>query len=110
MGPTTGMRAVTIKEAKAHLNELVEAARVGESVVLMRGVKHVAAIVPISEADFELAPRLSDDQAARLWRSLAQEERAGRTRSFASAEAAVSHLASLGRRRRRRSRDRSARR
>jgi prevent-host-death family protein len=42
------MRAVTIKEAKARLNELVEAARSGEQVVLLRGSEHVAAIVPIT--------------------------------------------------------------
>ena len=38
------MRAVTIREAKARLNELVEAAAQGEQVVLMRGAKHVAAL------------------------------------------------------------------
>jgi prevent-host-death family protein len=61
------MQAVTIREAKARLNALVEAAERGEQVVLMRGSKHVASIVPISAADLELAPRLTDAQAGRLW-------------------------------------------
>ena len=87
------MRAVNLKQAKAHLNELVEAASNGEQVVLMRGSKHVAAIVPITEADVELAPRLSDEQAERLWSRLAQERAAGKVLTFESAEAAVEHLA-----------------
>jgi prevent-host-death family protein len=64
------MQAVTIREAKARLNALVEAAERGEQVVLMRGSRHVATIVPISEDDLELAPRLSDSQAERLWREI----------------------------------------
>jgi prevent-host-death family protein len=64
------MQAVTIREAKARLNALVEAAERGEQVVLMRGSRHVASIVPISEDDLELAPRLSDSQAQRLWREI----------------------------------------
>jgi prevent-host-death family protein len=87
------MRAVNIKEAKAHLNELVEAATRGEQVVLMRGSKHVAALVPITEDDVELAPRLADEQADRLWRRLAQERAGGKVVAFDSAAAAVEHLA-----------------
>ncbi|MGH9318409.1 MAG: type II toxin-antitoxin system Phd/YefM family antitoxin [Vicinamibacteria bacterium] len=55
-----GMKAVTIREAKARLNVLVEAAERGDQIVLMRGSKHVAAIVPLSEEDLELAPSLAD--------------------------------------------------
>jgi prevent-host-death family protein len=95
------MRACNIKEAKARLNELVDAAVDGEQVILMRGSKHVAAIVPITEADLELVSLLTDVQAERLWRHLAQERAAGRTRTFEHAEAAVDHLAGTGRRRRR---------
>ena len=36
------MQAVTIREAKARLHALVEAAERGEQVVLMRGAQHVA--------------------------------------------------------------------
>ena len=71
------MRAVTIREAKARLNQLVNAAEKGEQVVLMRGSRHVAAIVPISAEELEIAPRLSDAQADRLWRQLAEERRSG---------------------------------
>lgn len=91
------MRAVTIKEAKARLNELVEAAITGQEVVIMRGSKHVAAIVPISEGDLQLAPRLSDDQAARLWRALSEEQASGGQRIFSNAADAVSHLEKIRR-------------
>ncbi|MEK6606976.1 MAG: type II toxin-antitoxin system prevent-host-death family antitoxin [Myxococcota bacterium] len=94
------MRAVNIKEAKAHLNELVEAAIRGDQVILMRGSKHVAAIVPVSEDDLELAPRLTDDQAERLWRQLAAERDGGKTVVFESAEVAIAHLARRRKRRR----------
>jgi prevent-host-death family protein len=67
------MQSVTIREAKARLNALVEAAERGEQVVLMRGSRHVAQIVPLSDADLEVAPRLSDRQAERLWREIGTE-------------------------------------
>lgn len=86
------MHAVTIKEAKARLNALVEAATKGEQVVLMRGSTHVAAIISISSDDLELAPTLSDEQAARLWKKLAAERAAGTLTTFGSPEAAVAHL------------------
>jgi prevent-host-death family protein len=60
------MQVVTIREAKARLNALVEAAQRGEQVVLMRGSKHVAAIVPVSAEDLELSPHLRDPQAERF--------------------------------------------
>ena len=84
------MRAVNMKEAKAHLNELVDAATRGEEVVLMRGSTHVAAIVPISAEDLEFAVRLGDDQAARFWRAL-REQRVG-VAIVQDAEAAVEFL------------------
>jgi antitoxin (DNA-binding transcriptional repressor) of toxin-antitoxin stability system len=86
------MRAVTIESAKAHLGELVDAAQAGEEIVLMRGPKHVAAIVPITDAHLELALDLTDEQAARLWRQLATEQAAGRVAVFDSADQAVAHL------------------
>jgi len=61
------MICATLKEAKATLNKLVEQATAGEDVVLMRGSRHVAVIMPISDEDIELSARLSDVQAARLW-------------------------------------------
>jgi prevent-host-death family protein len=87
------MEAVTIREAKARLNALVEAAERGEQVVLMRGSRLVAAIVPVSAADLELAPRLSDPQAERLWRQLAAEQASGASLVFDSPGEAVAHIA-----------------
>lgn len=87
------MRAVTIREAKARLNELVEAAARGEQVVLMRGAKHVAAIVPLSAEELELPSRLSDPQAERFWRQLAEERRTGKVLEFEEPEEAVGKLA-----------------
>ena len=86
------MIAATIKEAKAKLNELVGRAEKGEEVVLMRGAKHVAAIVPITEADLSLSPQLSDVVADRLWAMLAAERESGKTLEFGSPEDAVAHL------------------
>jgi prevent-host-death family protein len=70
------MKAVTIREAKARLNALVEAAERGEQIVLMRGSKHVAAIVPVSVEDLDLSPSLTDAQAYRMWRKLHEERQA----------------------------------
>jgi prevent-host-death family protein len=86
------MKAVTIREAKARLNALVEAAERGEQIVLMRGSKHVAAIVPLSEEDLELAPSLSDAQAERLWQILEVERQEGAMVVYPSADAAVAGL------------------
>jgi prevent-host-death family protein len=88
------MKAVTIREAKARLNALVEAAERGEQIVLMRGSKHVAAIVPVSAEDLELLPSLTDAQADRLWRQLHEEREAGTSIVFDSPERAVTFLRS----------------
>lgn len=89
---TLFMKAVTIREAKAHLNELIQAAARGEQVVLMRGSRHVAALVPLSAEELELAPRLSHPQAERFWRSLGEERRRGSSRLFEGPEEAVEFL------------------
>ncbi len=89
------MKAVTIREAKARLNALVEAAARGEQVVLMRGSKHVAAIVPVSADDLELSPVLTDSQAERLWQQLHEEREAGTSLVFESPERAVSFLQTI---------------
>jgi len=93
------MQAVTIREAKARLNALVEAAERGEQVVLMRGARHVALIVPLSAADLEVAPRLSDGQAERLWREIAAESRLGAGVVMDSPDQAVAYLAAAPKRR-----------
>jgi antitoxin (DNA-binding transcriptional repressor) of toxin-antitoxin stability system len=91
-GHTPGMQAVTIREAKARLNALVEAAQRGEQVVLMRGARHVALIVPLTEADLEVSPRLTDAQAARLWAELATGVRDGTSVVMERPEKAVEYL------------------
>ena len=87
------MQAVTIREAKARLNALVEAAERGEQVVLMRGAKHVALIVPLSAEDLEDSPRLTDAQAERLWRQIAGERDDGSSVVMETAGKAVAFLA-----------------
>lgn len=94
------MQAVTIREAKARLNALVEAAERGEQIVLMRGAKHVALIVPLSEEDIEVSGRLTDAQAERLWGQIGAERRDGASVVMETADAAVAFL-SKGKTRRR---------
>jgi prevent-host-death family protein len=87
------MHTVTIREAKARLNALVDAAERGEQVVLMRGSRLVAAIVPVSSDDLELAPRLTDPQAERLWRQIEGERVSGASVVFDAPDRAVAYLA-----------------
>ena len=86
------MQAVTIREAKTRLNELINAAAQGEQIVLMRRSQHVAVIVPISARDVELVTRITDAQADRLWQSLKEEGERRSLATFRSVEAAVSTL------------------
>lgn len=86
------MIAVTLKDAKAKLNELVDRAIHGEDVVLMKGSRHVATIIPITDSDLELVPRLTDAQAARVLDEIRRERAEGRTRRFSSPEKAVTWL------------------
>jgi len=67
------MICATMKDAKARLNRLVQSAEEGESVILMRGSKHVAAIIPINEDDLDLNLSLSDEQASRFWQAIETE-------------------------------------
>jgi len=67
------MICATMKDAKARLNRLVQSAEEGESVILMRGSKHVAAIIPINEDDLDLNLSLSDEQASRFWQAIKTE-------------------------------------
>jgi antitoxin (DNA-binding transcriptional repressor) of toxin-antitoxin stability system len=67
------MICATMKDAKARLNHLVQSAENGESVVLMRGSRHVAAIIPISEDDLDLNISLTDEQASRFWLSVEEK-------------------------------------
>lgn len=88
------MHTVTIRDAKARLNALVDAAERGEQVILMRGSRLVAAIVPVSPDDFELVPRLSDPQAERLWKQIGGERASGESLAFDGPAEAVAHMSS----------------
>jgi antitoxin (DNA-binding transcriptional repressor) of toxin-antitoxin stability system len=91
---------VTIREARARLSQLIEKALAGEDVVILRGSKHVVALTPITADDLELAPRLTDAQAARFWASIEADRAAGRIRWFNSSEEAVTAMSKAKRRRR----------
>lgn len=80
------MICATLKDAKATLNKLVEHATAGEDVILMKGSRHVAAIVPISDDDLELSSRLSDAKAAALWQRIDAEIADGRAKAWQGPE------------------------
>jgi len=82
------MITVTLQEAKAKLNQLVDAARAGEEVVLMRGSKVVVRLQPLSERDLEIAPSLTDAQAERFWKEVKKEGK----KSFRTPKSAVKFL------------------
>ena len=86
------MKTATIREAKAHLNELVSLAEKGEEVFLMRGSKLVARLEPMREEDFELHEKITDEQAERFWKRVAEDHKAGRFEAFPSFETAVRTL------------------
>lgn len=69
------MVTVTLQEAKAKLNQLVEKALAGEIVVLMRGSQIVAMIRPVSSDDLEIAPQLTDRQAGQFWKEIGREKK-----------------------------------
>lgn len=78
----------SITEARRDLSRLIELARKGEDVVIIKDSRPVASLRPIDASDLELVPEISDRQAARLWDMAASES--GKT--FRSASAAVKHL------------------
>ncbi len=82
------MISVTLQEAKAKLNQLVEEARSGKEVILMRGSKVVARIQPLSEEDLEMIPQLTDSQAERFWKEIKTKP----AKRFPSPQAAVRSL------------------
>lgn len=82
------MITATLHEAKAKLNKLVEAARLGEQVVLLRGSEIVATIVPLGPADIEIASVLSDQAAQKFWREVDSADK----KSFSNPARAVAYL------------------
>lgn len=79
---------VTLQEAKAKLNQLVERALAGETVILMRGAQIVAMIHPLSPDDLEVAPQLTDAQAQKFWTEISKEKK----KSFSSPHKAIQAL------------------
>lgn len=82
------MVTVTLQEAKAKLNHLVEMALAGEVVVLMRGSQIVAMIRPVSPDDLEIAPQLTDSQAGQFWKEVGREKK----KTFSDAGRAIRAL------------------
>lgn len=82
------MITVTLQEAKARLNKLVEEAQAGEDIVLMRGSEIVATILPLSQEDVEITTKLTDSQAERFWEDVSKST----SNSFSSEKALMNHL------------------
>lgn len=82
------MITATLHEAKAKLNKLVEAARLGEQVVLLRGSEIVATIIPLDPADIEIASVLSDQAAEKFWKEIDIAEK----KTFPNPAKAVAYL------------------
>lgn len=82
------MVMATLQEAKAKLNQLVDKAIEGETVILMRGTKIVAMIQPITSEDLEVTPELTDQQAKRFWEEVEKEK----TKHFSTATHAIQAL------------------
>lgn len=86
------MITITLQEAKAKLNQLVERALAGDDVVLMRGAKVVARIQPITENDIEISPRLTDAQAEHFWAEVREKD----SKKVSGAHDAVEYLRKQG--------------
>ncbi len=82
------MITVTLQQAKAKLNSLVEAAISGEDVVLLRGAQIVARIQPLNSSDIELSTQLSDKQAENFWKEIDKNP----TKKYSTPEKAVQAL------------------
>ena len=82
------MITASVSETRRKLGELIELARRGEEVVIIKDSRPVAALHPIDAADLELVTRISDLQARRLHELIESEPR----KTFRSAAAAVRFL------------------
>ena len=79
------MITASVSETRRRLSELIELARRGEEVVIIKDSRPVAALQPIDPADLELVTKITDRQARRLHEMIDSEPR----RTFPSAAAAV---------------------
>ena len=78
----------SVSEARRNLSALIELARKGEDVVIIRDSKPVAALRPIDESDLELKPEITDAQFERL----VEWDRKQPGKVFRSPDAAVRYL------------------
>jgi prevent-host-death family protein len=82
------MIKASVSETRRKLSELIEQARNGEEVVIIKDSRPVAAIRRIDASDLELATTMTDRQARRLSEIIETEPR----KTFQSAAAAVRFL------------------
>jgi prevent-host-death family protein len=82
------MITASVSETRRKLSELIEQARNGEEVVIIKDSRPVAAIRRIDASDLELSTALTDRQARRLTQMTESEPR----KTFRSAAAAVRFL------------------
>jgi prevent-host-death family protein len=82
------MITASVSETRRKLSELIEQARKGEEVVIIKDSRPVAALRRIDASDLELATTMTDHQARRLSEIIEAEPR----RTFRSAAAAVRFL------------------
>ena len=83
------MKTCTIAEAKDKLDGLVQAAEHGEQVLILRGSKPAAVLVPVQDDELVYWPKLtvSDRAAEALLKEAKQEYSTGKARVFNSAAA-----------------------
>jgi len=82
------MITASVSETRRKLSELIEQARNGEEVVIIKDSRPVAALRRIDASDLELATVMTDRQARRLSEIIETEPR----KTFQSAAAAVRFL------------------
>ena len=82
------MITASVSETRRKLSELIELARKGEDVVIIKDSRPVATLQPIDASDMELITRVSSRQAERLHKMIDSEPR----QSFRSGAAAVKFL------------------
>jgi len=82
------MITASVSETRRKLSELIEQARKGEEVVIIKDSRPVAALRAIDASDMELATTMTDRQARRLSEIIDSEPR----KTFQSAAAAALFL------------------
>ena len=71
------MKTVTISEAKATLSALVDAAKQGEQILIMRGSKPAVTLTPVSEADLAFWPSVPAAALAEFDREIETDRKNG---------------------------------